>query len=185
RWSLDLLCLLAAPGLDGQLADSADRTSPFRIGALTGSWGPTPQMVGLRDGLLGLGYREGEQFVIGVRFTQGDHAALPAAARDLVQSGVDVRFPSDANSPKGAKAATSTIPIVVAAVVGDPVEIGLVQSIARPGGNVTGVSDSDLELGPKRLELFKDMLPGLKRVLFPYSADDAYSAKAASAYRDA
>ena len=92
-------------------------------------------------GLLALGYREGEQFVIGVRFTQGDIAALPAAAHDLVQSGVDIIFATDANAAKAAQMATTRIPIVFAAVVGDPVELGLVQSFARPGGNITGVTD--------------------------------------------
>jgi putative ABC transport system substrate-binding protein len=79
---------------------------------------------------------------------------------------------------------TAKIPIVFAGG-GDPVGFGLIQSFARPGGNVTGVSDLDLELGPKRLEIFKEMIPGLKRVLFPYSATDAYSVSEAKAYRDA
>jgi hypothetical protein len=63
---------------------AAERTRPIQIGALTESWGPTPGIVGLRDGLPALGYREDEQFVLGVRFAQGDLAALPAAARELV-----------------------------------------------------------------------------------------------------
>jgi putative tryptophan/tyrosine transport system substrate-binding protein len=142
-------------------------------------------MVGLRDGLLALGYREGEHFVIGVRFTQGDTAALPAAARDLVRSGVDIIFATDANAARAAQVATNRIPIVFAAVVGDPVELGLVQSFARPGGNITGVTDADIELSAKRLEIFKEMLPGLKRVLFSYNPSDAYAAAAARVYRDA
>jgi putative ABC transport system substrate-binding protein len=81
--------------------------------------------------------------------------------------------------------ATNRIPIVFAAVVGDPVELGLVQSFARPGGNITGVTDADLELSAKRLEIFREMLPGLKRLLLPYDPNDAYAAKAARAYRDA
>ena len=72
-----------------------ERTYPIKIGVLTASWGPTPDTVGLRDGLLELGYRENEQFVLGVRFTQGDLTALPAAARDLVQYGVDIIFASE------------------------------------------------------------------------------------------
>jgi ABC-type uncharacterized transport system substrate-binding protein len=142
-------------------------------------------MVGLRDGLQALGYREGEQFVIGVRFTQGDIAALPAAARDLVQSGVDVIFATDANAARAAQLATNRIPIVFAAVVGDPVALGLVQSFARPGGNITGVTDTDLELSAKRLEIFKEMLSGLKRVLFAYDPSDPYAAAGVRAYRDA
>ena len=71
---------------------AVERARPFLIGALNTSWGPTPQVVGLRDGLRQLGYRENEDFVIGVRFTQGDLTALPAAARQLVQDGVDIIF---------------------------------------------------------------------------------------------
>ena len=83
-----LLCCELLAGL----ADAGERTRPFLIGALTDSWGPTPQMVGLRDGLLALGYRENEQFVLGIRFTQGDLTALPAVAHELVQYGVDLIF---------------------------------------------------------------------------------------------
>jgi putative ABC transport system substrate-binding protein len=185
RCGLVLLGLLAGPGLHNPSADSAERTGPVKIGALTQSWGPTPQMAGLRDGLLALGYREGEQFVIGVRFTQGDIAVLPAAARDLVQSGVDVIFATDVNAARAAQQATNRTPIVFAAVVGDPVALGLVQSYARPGGNITGVTDGDIDLSPKRLEIFKEMLPGLKRVLFPYDSHDTYAVAAARLYRDA
>src|SRR5262249_18455374 len=90
RCGLAFLGLLTSPLLHVPSADSAERTGPVKIGVLTQSWGPTPQTVGLRDGLLALGYREGEQFVIGVRFTQGDSAALHVAARELIESGVDV-----------------------------------------------------------------------------------------------
>ncbi|HXV83317.1 MAG TPA: hypothetical protein VEG60_25940, partial [Candidatus Binatia bacterium] len=84
RWYLILFLLLAgnAP-LIGDLG-AAERTKPIRIGALTDSWGPTPGMVGLRDGLQKLGYEENKDFVIGVRFTQGDISVLPTAARELV-----------------------------------------------------------------------------------------------------
>jgi hypothetical protein len=96
RCGLALLAFLVGASFHDGRADSGTRTGPVKIGALTDSWGPTPQTVGLRDGLLALGYREGEQFVLGVRFTQGDPEALPAAAQDLVQSGVDVIFAVDA-----------------------------------------------------------------------------------------
>jgi putative tryptophan/tyrosine transport system substrate-binding protein len=185
RCGLALLAFLVGASFHDGRADSGTRTGPVKIGALTQSWGPTPQMVGLRDGLQALGYREGEQFVIGVRFTQGDIAALPPAARDLVQSGVDVIFATDANAARAAQLATNRIPIVFAAVVGDPVALGLVQSFARPGGNITGVTDTDLELSAKRLEIFKEMLSGLKKVLFAYNPNDPYSAAGLRAYRDA
>jgi len=153
-----------------------------KIGALTTSWGPTLSVVGLRDGLQELGYRENEHFVIGVRFTQGDTAALPAAARELVQHGVDLLFASGVHAARAAQMATDRVPIVF---VGgsDPVGLGLVKSFARPGGNITGITDLDIELTPKRLEIFKEILPGLKRVLFPYDGADDYTVSQLQVYR--
>jgi putative ABC transport system substrate-binding protein len=164
-------------------AHADDRNRPVRIGALTESWGPTPQVVGLRDGLTALGYQEDRDYFLGIRFTQGNRAALPTAARELVELGVDLIF-ADTNSAKAAQLATSQIPIVFANE-DDPIGEGLVQSFARPGGNITGVADLTLELGPKRLQLFQEMLPGLRRVLFPYDASSAYSLKEAETYRRA
>ena len=104
---MSCMVLLVSSVLLGGPAHAAERTRPIRIGALTESWGPTQSIVGLRDGLLALGYREHEQFVLGVRFTQGDLAALPAAARDLVQYEVDLIFASDIPASKAAQMATT------------------------------------------------------------------------------
>jgi len=180
---LVIALLLMSSALLVSSVGAAERARPIRIGALSGAWGPTPVTVGLRDGLLELGYREEEDFVIGVRFTQGDRGALPTAARELVQLGPDLIFVNGMTAAKVARMATSKIPIVFAGVSGDPVELGLIQSFARPGGNVTGVTDLDLELGPKRLEIFREMLPGLKRVLFPYDTSFPYAVAVAEAYR--
>lgn len=177
-----ILGLIVVPLATG--AGAAERTHPFQIGVLTESWGPTPPVVGLRDGLLALGYREPEQFVIGVRFTQGDMTALPAAARELVQLGADVLFTTDTNATRAAQMATTRIPIVFAGAV-DPLKTGLIQSSARPGGNITGVTHLSLELGPKRLQVFQELIPGLKRVLFPYDAADADAIAEVRGYRDA
>ena len=162
----------------------AERVRPIRIGALTHSWGPNPGIVGLRDGLQKLGYRADEDFFLGVRFTQGNLAELPTAARELVQHGVDLLFTSGVNATKAAQGATQTIPIVFTNV-DDPVEFGLVQSYARPGGNMTGVTDLAFQLGPKRLELFREMIPGLQRVLFPYNVTDSVAVKQFQIYREA
>src|SRR6266702_2995905 len=132
------IVLLVSHVLLGGTTHTAERAHPFRIGALTESWGPTPMTVGLRDGLLELGYRENEQFVLGVRFTQGDLTALPATARELVRYGVDLIFASEDSPAKAAQMATTRIPIVFSQVT-DPVRLGLIQSFARPGGNITGV----------------------------------------------
>ncbi len=179
-----LLGLLGLLALQIEGAGAAERGGPILIGALNDSWGPTPSVVGLRDGLVELGYRENEQFVIGVRFTQGDQTALPAAARELVQQGVHVIFAAGPGAAKAAQMATNRIPIVFAEV-GDPLGMGLVKSFARPGGNITGVTHLDLELAPKRLEIFRDVIPGLKRVLFPYDANEPFSVAEARAYREA
>jgi putative ABC transport system substrate-binding protein len=179
-----LVVLLVGGALLTGGVGTAECAQPFLIGALTDSWGPTPHVAGLRDGLQALGYREDEHFVIGVRFTQGQVAALPTAARELVEHGVDLIFAMNENPAKAAQRATSRIPIVFSGGV-DPVGTGLVQSFARPGGNITGVTDLTLELGQKRLQIFQEMLPGLKRVLFAYDATDASSMAEAGAYRDA
>ncbi len=182
-WSyVALVLLLVSSGL---LAGSTDAgEEPIRIGVLNASWGPTPASVGLRDGLLELGYRENEDFVLGVRFAQGDVRALPAAARELVQYGVDLIFTSEENPAKAAQMATTKIPIVFVSI-GNPVKLGLVQSFARPGGNITGVTELHIELGPKRLEVFHEFIPGLKRVLFPYDPTEANTVEEARVYREA
>jgi putative ABC transport system substrate-binding protein len=177
--------LLVSSVLLGSTAHVTEHPRPLRIGALTDSWGPTPQIVGLRDGLLELGYHENEQFVLGVRFTQGDLTALPAAAQQLVQYEVDLIFASDVAAAKAAQLATIHIPIVFAGLGGNPVEMGLIQSFARPGGNITGVVNLDVDLGPKRLEVFRDLIPGLHRVLFPYDPTDASHMAAVQVYREA
>src|SRR2546426_7771974 len=110
-----VMLLLSSTMLTGN-ACAAERAHPIRIGALTESWGPTTSMVGLRDGLLALGYREPEQFVLGVRFTQGDLDALPVAALALVQYGVDLIFVEGDTATKAAQIATTRTPIVFVGV---------------------------------------------------------------------
>jgi putative tryptophan/tyrosine transport system substrate-binding protein len=176
-WML-LICLLPGTAVAGK------RDSPVRIGVLTASWGPPPGVVGLIDGLVVLGYRENEDFVIGVRFTRGDSSVLPAVARELVRDGVDILFCIGEPEATAAQQATITHPIVFIGA-GDPVRQGLIQSYARPGGNITGVTDLNMELNAKRLELFQGLLPGLKRVLFPYHAHNVHQAASLIQYRAA
>jgi len=179
-----VLVSLVSSGLLVGGVGAAERGRPIRIGVLTESWGPTPHVFGLRDGLKELGYREDMDFVIGVRFTQGDIAALPAAARDLIKLGVDILFAGGPTAANAAQTVTNRIPIVFAELP-DPLGSGLIKSFARPGGNATGITDLNLELAPKRLEIFSEMIPGLKRVLFPYNVNDSYGVAEAKAYRDA
>ena len=108
QWRIALVVLLLSSGLLTRSVNAEERTYPIKIGVLTASWGPTPEVVGLRDGLLELGYRENEQFVLGVRFTQGDLTALPVAARELVQYGVDIIFADYGDSAQAAQRATTS-----------------------------------------------------------------------------
>ena len=164
----------------------AQRTGPVKIGALTAAWGPTTAVVGLRDGLQELGYRENTDFVIGVRFTQGNAEELPGAARELVRLGVDILVTDGTgDAAKAAQmAAVERIPIVFMGAT-DPVARGLVRSLGRPGGNVTGIADLGSELGPKRLEIFRELVPGLKRVLLPYDASETAFDQMLTVYRAA
>jgi putative tryptophan/tyrosine transport system substrate-binding protein len=186
RRTIASLLLLVGNVVIGVGPVTAQRTTPVLIGALSESWGPTPAIVGLRDGLTELGYRESEHFVIGVRFTQGNPAELPAAARQLVERGADILVTGGggANEAKAAQTATDRVPIVFMSG-GDPVKAGLVRSFARPGGNITGVADLDVELTPKRMEMFRELVPGLKRVLFPYDAGDPSLVSQLNEYREA
>jgi putative ABC transport system substrate-binding protein len=157
---------------------------PVRIGVLTAAWGPPGGLDGFVQGLVDLGYRQNEDFVVGVRFTQGDISALPAAAKAMVEGGVDVLLADDEPAIKAVQAATSTHPIILLGV-GDPIGRGLIASYSRPGGNSTGVADLDLELSGKRLQLFKELVPRLERVLLPYDKHNHYDAAQTELYRAA
>ena len=183
RSSLIFFVLVALKPLLICNVSAAERTKPIRIGVLTDSWGPTPGVVGLRDALIELGYRENQDFAIGVRFTQGNTTALPQAARELVEQGVDILFTVNPAPAKAAQMATSRIPIVFYGA-GDPIGLGLIKTFAYPGGNITGVTDLDLELDGKRLEIFKEMIPGLTRVLFPYDPSEAFAVAQSKIYRE-
>jgi ABC-type uncharacterized transport system substrate-binding protein len=176
-WTL-LVCLLPGTAL------AVKRSTPVRIGVLTASWGPPPPVVGLIEGLVAMGYRENEDFVVGVRFTQGDSAVLPAVAQELVRDGVDILFCIGEAEAKAAQQTTTTHPIVFSRL-GDPVGQGLIKSYAQPGGNITGVADLNMDVSSKRLELFKELIPGLKRVLFPYNAANEHQAANVIQYRAA
>ena len=175
--------VLALASVHVDAAESQPRRL-IKIGALTAAWGPSPAIVGLRDGLTELGYRENEHFVIGVRFTQGDVTALPAAASDLVRHGVDIIVTAGGIPARAAHSATNRIPIVFLGG-SDPVAAGLVKSYARPGGNVTGIADFNKELIEKRMEIFRELVPGLKRVLLPYDATNQLMLAQLQTHRDA
>lgn len=123
-----------------------------------------------RQGLRNAGYDDGRDVVIEWRNANADYDRLPELAADLVQSKVDVIVAETTRAALEAKRATSTIPIVMA-LVADPVGSGLVASLARPGGNVTGLTGMTAELSVKRLQLLKEMIPRLTRVAVLWNPD--------------
>jgi putative ABC transport system substrate-binding protein len=116
-----------------------------------------------RQGLRELGYVEGQNIAIEHRFAEGQPERLPALAAELVRLKVDVIVTTGPPAPEAAKRATRTIPIVFA-VAGDPVAEGLVASVARPGGNITGLASIAPEVVGKELELLKEVVPKVSRV---------------------
>jgi putative ABC transport system substrate-binding protein len=127
------------------------------------------------DALRELGWIEGKNVVIESRYAENRIERLPELAADLVRRNVDVIVAFGTPPPLAAKQATTTIPIVMAAA-GDPVGSGLVASLAQPGGNVTGMSVMAPDLGGKRLELLKEVLPWLDRVAVLWNAANPYAA---------
>jgi len=121
-----------------------------------------------------LGWVEGKNVVFEYRYAENRLERLPELAADLVRHKVDVIAAAGTLAPLAAKRATTAIPIVMTAA-GDPLGSGLVASLARPGGNVTGMSLMAPDLGAKRLELLKEVLPRLSRVAVLWNADNPYS----------
>lgn len=137
-----------------------------------------PVFKALRD----RGYTEGRNAQFVIRSAQGDVTRLPELAKDLVANKVDVIIASLTPSAMAAKNATRDIPIVMAPV-GDPVGTGLIASLARPGGNVTGLSSVSAELGSKLLEVVREVLPKARRVAVLGLATDPFSAAFAERIR--
>jgi putative ABC transport system substrate-binding protein len=166
-WSV-LPCQVAVAQLGGNLP---------RIGFLaTGSRDGREFLInGFRRGLREHGYVEGQNIVIEYRFSDDNDDRLTALADELVALKVRLILASGTPASFAARQATKTIPIVMGGIAADPVETGLVTSLARPGGNVTGMTMMSADLGAKRLELLKSTVPGLARVaVFWNPANPAY-----------
>ena len=155
-----LVVLTLVPGV----ADAQPRGMP-RIGVLgAGSQAADgPQISAFRRALHDRGWIEGQSVTIEYRWAEGHPERLPALARDLVRLKVDVIMTAGTVAIRAAKGATSTVPIVFVVLV-DPVTAGLVQSFARPGGNLTGWASQFEELITKQPQLMKEALPGLSRI---------------------
>ncbi len=143
-----------------------------RIGFLFyGSPGPSPELDAFRQGLRELGYIEGQDITIEYRFASGRVGQLPELAAELVRLNLDVIVTPGTPASVAAKQATSTIPIVFAGVA-DAVGAGLVADFARPGGNITGLTGISAELGGKRLDLLKEVVPKASRVAVLFNPAD-------------
>jgi putative ABC transport system substrate-binding protein len=156
------ILLLAAP-----LAIEAQQTRPPRLGMLSftvpGTQEESRRIGILKQGLRDLGYVEGQGVALEYRHSGGRDELLPRLAAELVNLNVNVILTYGTKATRAAKQATTTIPIVMLTVL-DPVGAGLVPSLARPGGNITGSSEVSEELSAKRLELLKQAVPNAKRV---------------------
>jgi putative ABC transport system substrate-binding protein len=147
------------------------------IGLLTLSVAPsTPTLEAFRQGLREYGYVEGRNIALEYRFAQGSPEKLRAMAAELVRMTVDIIVTESVLAAQEAKRATNTIPIVTA-VHGDPVGAGLVSSLTRPGGNITGLSLVAPELSGKRLQLLKEVVPKATRVAAIWNGSNVAAAR--------
>ena len=161
--------LLASP-----FASRAQKLSKvWRIGFLSGGAAPASGAppAALRQSLEELGYIDGKNVAFSGRWADANRERLPGYASELVGLGVDLLITMGAPAAEAAKKATSTIPIVFVAP-GDAADTGLVTSLARPGGNITGISDPATELSAKRLELLKEAVPNATRVAVIWDVTD-------------
>ena len=157
------------------IAEAQQPKKVFRIGylSITDAATDSPRAEGLRLALRELGYIEGQNIAIEYRYAEGKVDRAPELAAELVRLKVDIIVVASGDPwIRAAKDATKTIPIVMVGVGSDPVRAGLVESLARPGGNVTGLTALNRELGGKRLELLKETVAKLHRVAVLYDPAD-------------
>ena len=168
----EFITFLAGAAVAGSVSLRAEQSSRARrIGVLVNE--PWPEVEGLHVGLDELGYQEGKDFHIEYRFAEGATGRFAGLAAELVSLPVDVIVAWGTPAALAARKATSSIPIVMSA--GDPVGAGLISSLARPGGNVTGLSSQTAGGEEKRLELLKELRPSLSRVAVLSNPTNPYS----------
>ena len=162
----------------------AQQAKVYRVGVIH-QGGPYGAVVdGLRDGLRQLGIEEGKHFVLDIRDAKGDLKAVEEAARNFEREKADLIYAVTTSAVTAVKNVTSKSPIVFA-VGSDPVASGLVQSFGKPGGRLTGVQYSSTDLTGKRLEILKEILPKLIRVVTFYNPNNRMSVEAAALAREA
>ena len=177
-----LIAIIVALVGYGAIAE-AQQAKVYRVGELL-QGGPLYTIIdGLRDGLRELGFEEGRQYVLEIRDAKGDLKAAEAAARNLAREKVNLIYTLATPVTTVAKNATTDIPIVFC-VGSDPVAAGLVQSFVRPGGRLTGVHYLVADLTAKRLEILKEILPKLSRVVTFYDPGSRVATEAAKLGRE-
>ena len=159
-WVLGTLFFVTAFGAEAQQTAKISRIGVLLVNSSAASSSSTEA---LRQGLREIGYEEGKNIAIEYRYAEGKTERLPELAAELVRSKVDVIVSAGIQPSRAAKQATKTIPIVFPGV-GDPVGWGLVDSLARPGGNLTGFTNFSPELSGKRVELLKEAFPRISRI---------------------
>src|SRR5262245_3601332 len=174
-WLVVVLSVVAIPlGADAQQAGKVPRIGYLVLSPLSDV--PSPERAAFLDGLRVLGWVAGKTVAIEYRSAKWNPDLFDDLAEELVRLKVDVIVTAAGDAaPKAARRATSTIPIVMAAA-GDPIAVGLAASLARPGGNVTGVSAMGPELAPKRLELLKEVAPRVSRLAVLWDSTSSSSA---------
>ncbi len=175
--TIGIIAILALALLSVPLSSEAQRAGKVpRIGWLSHT--PGPNLEAFRRGLRELGYVEGENVTVEARYAEGREERLPALAAELVRLPVDVIVTAAGNpAVRAAKNATSAIPIVMGQSGVDPVVAGLIVSLARPGGNVTGLTTISADLSGKRLELLKEAVPTVSRVAVLWNATNPDKAR--------
>jgi len=163
-------CLNAAP----LLAEAQEAGKVFRVGSLSPAGNPALEGVFL-DAMRSLGYVEGKNLIFERRYADNQLERLPTLAAELVSLKVDVILATGTVASLAAKKVTTTIPVVIWST-GDPVGSGIASSLARPGGNTTGLTIDSPELAGKRLQLLKEIVPGLTRVAVLWNAANPYAA---------
>jgi putative ABC transport system substrate-binding protein len=176
----DFIAALAGAAAAWPLAALAQQPAAPVIGYLSAVTPPAHLLAALHKGLAEAGYVEGRNLVIDSRFADGQYDRLPGMADELVRRKVAVIVASPTPAALAARAASATIPIVFGATT-DPVKLGLVASLARPGGNATGVNVyiGELGLGAKRLGLLRELVPGASRIAALVNPKNAENAAAA------